>query len=323
MAEPQRPLRCAIYTRKSTEEGLEQNFNTLRAQRESAEAYIASQVHSGWIALAEHYDDGGFSGASLERPALQRLNSEIEAGKIDCVVVYKVDRLSRSLFDFARLIALFDGHGVSFVSVTQEFNTTTSLGRLTLNILLSFAQFEREIISERTRDKLGAARRKGKWIGGIPVLGYDVDPRGGRLLVNETEAAHVREIFSIADKEKTLAATLQKVNDRGIHTKDWTSRGGKYHPAHPFSKSMLRRLLGNVLYIGSIRHKDTMYAGEQPGLIDATVWKQVGENLIRQGGHQQGRKHHKQGTLLGGLVHCGQCGSRLAPTFTHQRTYRY
>src|SRR5437763_3951461 len=184
-------IRCAIYTRKSTEEGLEQEFNSLHAQREAAEAYIASQRQAGWIPLPRRYDDGGFSGASMERPALRQLLAEVEAGKVDCVVVYKVDRLSRSLLDFSRLIELFDRFGVSFVSVTQEFNTTTSLGRLTLNILLSFAQFEREIIGERTRDKIGAARRKGKWIGGTPVLGYDVDPHRVRLIINQGEAERV------------------------------------------------------------------------------------------------------------------------------------
>jgi site-specific DNA recombinase len=200
MEENRRSLRCAIYTRKSTEEGLEQEFNTLQAQREAAEAYIRSQQLSGWIALPDVFDDGGFSGANMDRPALKQLLTAIEARRVDCVVVYKVDRLSRSLLDFARLMALFERYGVSFVSVTQEFNTTTSLGRLTLNILLSFAQFEREIIGERTRDKLSAARRKGKWIGGIPVLGYDVDPRGGRLVVNQKEAERVQEIFALCDK---------------------------------------------------------------------------------------------------------------------------
>ena len=195
MSESPSAPRCAIYTRKSTEEGLEQEFNTLQAQRESAEAYIASQRLLGWSVLEERYDDGGFSGASLDRPALSRLLAAVEAGGIDCVVVYKVDRLSRSLLDFARLISVFERHGVSFVSVTQDFSTTSSLGRLTLNILLSFAQFEREMIGERTRDKVSAARRKGKWTGGIPVLGYDVDARGGRLVVNEEEALRVREIF--------------------------------------------------------------------------------------------------------------------------------
>ena len=181
-------VRCAIYTRKSTDEGLDQDFNSLDAQRESAEAYIASQRHEGWLCIAERYDDGGFTGGNMERPALKRLFADIEAGDIDCVVVYKVDRLSRSLLDFARIMEIFDKHAVSFVSVTQQFNTTSSMGRLTLNILLSFAQFEREIISERTRDKMSAARKKGKWVGGMPVLGYDVDRKGGRLLVNDDEA---------------------------------------------------------------------------------------------------------------------------------------
>src|SRR5580700_10049423 len=191
-------VRCAIYTRKSTEEGLDQDFNSLHAQREAAEAYIVSQKHLGWTLVSTHYDDGGFTGGNLDRPALKQLLEDIDAHHVDCVIVYKVDRLSRSLLDFARLVDRFDQRSVSFVSVTQQFNTTTSLGRLTLNILLSFAQFEREIISERTSDKMSAARRKGKWIGGTPVLGYDVDPAGGRLVVNEKEACrgsgHLRAV---------------------------------------------------------------------------------------------------------------------------------
>ena len=184
-------LRCAIYTRKSTEEGLEQEFNSLDAQREAAQAFILSQRREGWIALPDLYDDGGFTGANMDRPALTKLLYAVEAGELDCVVVYKVDRLSRSLLDFTRILGVFEKHRVSFVAVTQQFNTGTSLGRLTLNILLSFAQFERELIGERTRDKMSAARRKGKWVGGCPVLGYDVDPAGGRLLVNEEEALTV------------------------------------------------------------------------------------------------------------------------------------
>jgi site-specific DNA recombinase len=316
-------LRCAIYTRKSTEEGLEQNFNTLAAQRESAEAYIASQRQAGWTALAERYDDGGFSGASLERPALRRMLAEIQAGRIDCVVVYKVDRLSRSLLDFARLMALFDRRGVSFVSVTQEFNTTISLGRLTLNILLSFAQFEREIISERTRDKLGAARRKGQWIGGIPVLGYDVDPQGGRLILNEAEAEQVREIFRIAAQAETLAAAWREVHTRGFTTKHWRSRRGRLHRGHCFALSTLRALLGNVLYIGSIRHKGTVYAGQQPAIVDQELWEKVNAKLAWNGRRQQGRQHHRQEAPLGGLLYCGQCGAGMKPTSTHRRAYRY
>ena len=189
---PRSRLRCAIYTRKSTEEGLDQDFNTLDAQREAAEAFILSQRREGWIAMPQLYDDGGFTGANMDRPALAMLLKAVEAGEVDCVVVYKVDRLSRSLLDFTRMLSVFEKHQVSFVAVTQQFNTSTSLGRLTLNILLSFAQFERELISERTRDKMSAARRKGKWVGGCPVLGYDVDPGGGRLVVNEEEAEQVR-----------------------------------------------------------------------------------------------------------------------------------
>jgi site-specific DNA recombinase len=192
---PPKPIRCAIYTRKSTDEGLSQDFNSLDAQREAGEAYIRSQAGEGWSLLPAPYDDGGYTGANMERPAVKRLLADIQAGKVDCVVVYKVDRLSRSIRDFARMMELFEKQGVSFVSVTQQFNTTTSLGRLTLNILLSFAQFEREIISERTRDKHTAARRKGKWTGGHLILGYDLDPGGGRLIVNPTEAERVRSIF--------------------------------------------------------------------------------------------------------------------------------
>jgi DNA invertase Pin-like site-specific DNA recombinase len=228
-----RTVRCAIYTRKSTEEGLEQNFNSLQAQREAGEAYIRSQQQSGWVALEREYDDGGCSGANLERPALQRLLDDVAAGRVDAVVVYKVDRLSRSLFDFARLMGVFEQRGVSFVSVTQDFNTSTSMGRLTLNVLLSFAQFERELIRERTRDKLGAARRKGKWIGGIPILGYDVAPGGGRLMVNEVEAEQVRQIFAIAAAGESLDAIGEEIARRGIKTKQWTTHGA---PAGPFCR---------------------------------------------------------------------------------------
>jgi site-specific DNA recombinase len=207
-------VRCAIYTRKSTEEGLDQEFNSLDAQREAAEAFVRSQRHQGWMLLPERYDDGGFSGGNLDRPALQRLLDDIEAGCINCVVVYKVDRLSRSLLDFARLMDRFDQRSVSFVAVTQQLNTTTSLGRLTLNILLSFAQFEREIIGERTRDKMTAARRKGKWIGGTPVLGYDVAPNGGRLVINEGEAEQVREIFRLYMRHRSLPVVIEELRRR-------------------------------------------------------------------------------------------------------------
>ena len=323
MPESSRILRCGIYTRKSTTEGLEQEFNSLEAQRESAEAYIASQRQAGWTALAERYDDGGVSGASLERPALCRLLSDVESGRVDCVVVYKVDRLSRSLLDFARLMSLFERRGISFVSVTQEFNTTTSMGRLTLNILLSFAQFEREIIGERTRDKLGAARRKGKWIGGIPVLGYDVDPRGGRLLVNAAEAERVREIFAVAASTTTLTAVLREIDERGYTTKDWTSQGGRQHPGRPFSKNALAALLNNVLYIGSVSHKGVVYPGEQEAIVDRDLWERVTGQLSVRSCHQRGRPHHKQDSLLAGLVSCAKCGRPMTMTHTRVQERRY
>ena len=202
--------RCAIYTRKSTEEGLDREFNSLDAQREAAEAYIKSQAHEGWVRLPEHYDDGGFTGGNMDRPALARLIADIEAGRIDAVIVYKVDRFSRSLLDFAKMMELFERHQVAFVSVTQQFNTATSMGRLILNVLLSFAQFEREIISERTRDKIAAARRKGKWSGGMPRLGYDVDPRLKKLIVNEEEAARVRAIFQLYLEHQALRPVVQE-----------------------------------------------------------------------------------------------------------------
>ncbi|MFY9724301.1 MAG: recombinase family protein, partial [Bryobacteraceae bacterium] len=241
-------LRCAIYTRKSTEEGLEQDFNTLDAQREAAEAFIQSQRREGWIVLTERYDDGGFTGANMERPALQRLLAAIDAGEIDCVVVYKVDRLSRSLLDFTSILSQFEKHSVSFVAVTQQFNTSTSLGRLTLNILLSFAQFERELIGERTRDKMSAARKKGKWVGGTLVLGYDVAPGGGRIVVNEQEAAQVRAIFGLFEETGSLQQTLAEIERRGWRLKSWTCKTGEFHTGGPFTLSALRRMLSNIIY---------------------------------------------------------------------------
>jgi site-specific DNA recombinase len=312
-----RHLYAQVHRRESAAE-----FNTLQAQREAGEACVLSQRASGWTVLPERYDDGGFSGASLERPALKELLNKIEAGAIDCVVVYKVDRLSRSLLDFARLMSLFDRHGVSFVSVTQEFNTTTSLGRLTLNILLSFAQFERELIGERTRDKLGAARRKGKWIGGIPVLGYDVAAKGG-LVVNVDEAERVREIFTIAAESETLAEALVEVNRRGLMTKQWTSEGGRLHASQAFGATSLSALLGNVQYKGVISHKGTLYPGEQEALVSAELWDEVNRKLGRKGRSQRGRKHARQDALLLDVLRCGGCGARMVPTFTTKQGQRY
>ncbi len=249
-------VRCAIYTRKSTDEGLDSDFNSLDAQREAAEAYILSQRQEGWEALPDRYDDGGFSGGNLERPGLLRLLDGIEAGRIDCVVVYKVDRLSRSLLDFARLIEIFDRRTVSFVSITQRFNTTTSMGRLVLNILLSFAQFEREIIGERIRDKVAATKRKGMYTGGPPVLGYDVDRERKRLVVNPEAAELVRHIFSEFAQSGSTTKLAQELNAEGHTTKSWTTKKGVTRAGKPWNKGYLYRLLNNPLYLGEVSHKD-------------------------------------------------------------------
>ena len=254
-AAPVSVVRCAVYTRKSTEEGLDQDFNSLDAQREAAEAYIHSQAHAGWTALPARYADGGFSGSNLDRPALQRLLADIRAGKVDCVLTHRVDRLSRSLLDFARLMETFEQHQVSFVSVTQHFHSGTSMGRLVLNVLLSFAQFERELIAERTRDKMAAARRKGRWGGGLPVLGYDVDAPSKKLVINEDEAARVRAIFALYLLHRGLLPVLAELARRGWQTKQTQSGAGRVHGGRPFTRSSLYRLLTNVTYIGQVCYR--------------------------------------------------------------------
>jgi DNA invertase Pin-like site-specific DNA recombinase len=279
---PSTKLRCAIYTRKSTEEGLAQEFNTLDAQRESAQAYIQSQVHAGWTALAERYDDGGYTGANLDRPALRKLLVDIEAGRVDAVVTYKIDRLSRSLLDFARLMEVFERHKVSLVSVTQPLNTTSSLGRLTLNILLSFAEFERTMIADRTRDKMGAARRKGKWLGGMPVLGYDIAEAGGRLIVNPEEADRVKSIFASYLQHRSLGSALVHIQGREWTTKRWRTRDGKERLGQPFTKIILHRLLTNILYMGKVSHQGVVYAGEQPPIVEDAIWNLVSEKLAKE-----------------------------------------
>jgi site-specific DNA recombinase len=320
-----RTIRCAVYTRKSTEEGLQQSFNSLHAQRDAAEAYVHSQESQGWRLLEQGYDDGGFTGANMERPALRRLLDDIALGRVDCVLVYKVDRLSRSLLDFARVMEIFDRHGVSFVSVTQQFNTALSLGRLTLNVLLSFAQFEREIIGERTRDKHAAARRKGKWTGGFLVLGYDSDPRGARLQVNEREAIQVRAIFDLFAEKRAIAPTLAEIARRGWTTKSWTTRREKLHCGGPFSEDSLRRLLTNRLYIARVRQGDQDYPGEHPAIVDQARWDEV-QQLFRSTAERRrpGRKTSPAGLLVG-LLWCGHCGAPMAATMCRRRgvAHRY
>jgi DNA invertase Pin-like site-specific DNA recombinase len=316
-------VRCVIYTRKSSEEGLSQEFNSLDAQRECAEAYILSQRQEGWTLLPQHYNDGGFSGATLVRPALQRLLEDVQGGQIDCVVVYKVDRLSRSLFDFARLMRIFDQHGVSFVSVTQQLNSSTPMGRLTLNVLLSFSEFEREIIRERTRDKKAASRRKGQWMGGYPVLGYDVKPGAG-LAINVKEAEQVREIFALYLCHGSLIATVAELQRRGWRMKSWTTRKGQRHTGRVFDRAALKRLLTNVVYRGEVRHEGQRYGGQQAAIVDGESWEKANE-LLQQEPRTTESRGSRQPGLLKDLLDCGVCGSRMVLTACRKkgRQYRY
>jgi site-specific DNA recombinase len=316
-------VRCAIYTRKSTEEGLEQEFNSLDAQREAGEAFIASQKSEGWVCLPDRYEDGGFTGGNMERPALKRLMADIDAGRVDCVMVYKVDRLSRSLLDFTQIMEALERRGVSFVSVTQQFNTTSSMGRLTLNILLSFAQFEREIISERTRDKIAAARRKGKWSGGRPVLGYDVAPGGGRLVVNEDEAARVRAIYEVYLDRQSLIETIKELDARGWTNKRWITKKGHESGGAPFNKHSLYSLLTNVLYIGRLTYKDEIHDGEHPAIVDEETFRRAGQILKRNGATGGRHVRNRFGAILKGLINCVPCNCAMVPTHATKKNRRY
>jgi DNA invertase Pin-like site-specific DNA recombinase len=269
--------RCAIYTRKSSEEGLEQEFNSLAAQGEACEAYIRSQQHEGWVLARPRYDDGGFSGGNLERPALQRLLADVRTGRIDIVVVYKVDRLTRSLADFARLVEIFDGQGVSFVSVTQQFNTTSSMGRLTLNVLLSFAQFEREVTGERIRDKIAASKKKGMWMGGNVPLGYDANER--TLVINPVEAETVRRIFALYRELGCVRRVKEEADRLGLRTKFRPTENGAERGGKPFSRGHLYILLSNPIYTGQIAHKGQLHPGQHPPLIDGASWSTVRDQL--------------------------------------------
>jgi site-specific DNA recombinase len=318
-------VRCAVYTRKSTEEGLEQEFNSLDAQRESGEAFVRSQVGEGWTLNPDRYDDGGFTGGNTDRPALQRLMADIGAGKIDCVVVYKVDRLSRSLLDFAQMMQTFEKQKVSFVSVTQQFNTGTSMGRLVLNVLLSFAQFEREIISERTRDKIAATRRKGKWTGGHPLLGYDVDPNGFKLVMNPEEATRVRAIFALYLEHGSLLPVVEELERRGWPNKRWTTRKGPERGGKAFTRTNLYNLLTNVAYLGKVRYKDEVHDGEHAAIVDPGIFQKTQETLRRNGRTGGAPVRNQFGAILKGLLKCAPCNCSMTPAHTTKgnRRYRY
>lgn len=319
-------IRCAIYTRKSTEEGLEQEFNSLDAQREAGEAYIMSQRHEGWTVVTQRYDDGGFSGGNMDRPALERLLQDVEDHRIDCIVVYKVDRLSRSLLDFAKIMEILDSNGVSFVSVTQQFSTTTSMGRLTLNILLSFAQFEREIIGERIRDKVAAAKKKGKFTGGTPPLGYDVDSERTALIVNPDEAKLVRHIFKRFAECGSPLAIAQELNKNGITTKSWMTKHGVFREGKPWHKGYIYRVLQNRTYLGEVIHKDNTYPGEHEAIVTQELWDRA--HAVIEGNKQYHSlpTRAKSTSLLKGIIRCGACDSAMSPVTTGstpQKVYRY
>jgi DNA invertase Pin-like site-specific DNA recombinase len=311
--------RCAIYTRKSTEEGLEHEFNSLDAQREACAAYILSQKHEGWMELSDHYDDGGYSGGTIDRPGLGQLLENVRRGRIDVIVVYKVDRLTRSLADFARMVDLFDGAGVSFVSVTQAFNTTSSMGRLTLNVLLSFAQFEREVTAERIRDKVAASKRKGMWMGGAVPLGYDVKDKA--LVVNPHEAGAIRIIFA----EYLLMVSVRKLSKRlsklGVVSKRRTDRYGRVSGGAAFSRGALYNILRNPIYIGKTRHKDDLYDGQHAAIIDDVTWQQVQAQLRQHGGKKMGTPRRSAKRCLDGVLFDSK-GRAMRTTYANKSVQR-
>lgn len=315
-------FRCAIYTRKSSEEGLEQDFNSLDAQREACEAYVRSQAHEGWRLLPERFDDGGFSGGNMERPALKQLIQLVDAGRIDIIVVYKIDRLTRSLTDFARLAETLDKRGVSFVSVTQQFNTTTSMGRLMLNVLLSFAQFEREITGERIRDKIAASKKKGMWMGGVPPMGYDVV--GRQLVVNEADAATITRIFELYLEEGNVPALLERLEREGIRTAARYSTKGNHYGNRPLTRGHLYKLLSSPIYIGRVPHKAISHRGQHTPIIEKATWDAVQAQLAAntQGPRSRRRRAAPQAHLLEGLLHT-QAGSRFIPSGTNRGAKRY
>jgi site-specific DNA recombinase len=314
-----KPVRCAIYTRVSTDHGLEQDFNSLDAQHDAGQAYIRSQAHAGWILIRTRYEDGGYSGGSTDRPALQRLLAEVKAGKIDVIVVYKVDRLTRSLADFAKLVELFDAHSVSFVSVTQQFNTTTSMGRLTLNVLLSFAQFEREVTSERIRDKIAASKRKGLWVGGIVPLGYATKDR--KIVVVEEEAERVRTIFQRYLELGSLNRLMGDLRERGIVTKLRLLKTGRTVGGIPFTRGPLAHFLRNRFYIGEVVFKGEVLPGEQPAVLDRELFDAVQAKLNEQRNNQSVARDKSKSLLIGRIY--DDHGNRMSPSHVRKGGIKY
>jgi site-specific DNA recombinase len=322
---PRQPVRCAIYTRKSSGEGLDREYSSLDSQRDYCESYVQRHAANGWKALPTRYDDGGFSGGNTDRPALQRLFADIADGLVDLVIVYKIDRLSRSLLDFARMVELFDRKKVDFASATQPFNTTDSTSRLMLNVVLSFAQYEREIISERTRDKIAASRKRGIWWGGRPPLGYSIEPDSSKLVVVPDEAALLRTVFETYITTKSLERTAKLLNDRGARTKAWTYRDGRRVGGLPWDKPHVRLAITNVTCRGLVSHRSSAYEGTHERIIPETVWHQANEILAKNARSGADRAQPLRLGLLNGLLRCGPCGCAMSHTTAVRKSkcYRY
>ncbi|MDD9724537.1 recombinase family protein [Roseovarius sp. SK2] len=309
-------IRCAVYTRKSSEDGLEQEFNSLHAQRDACSAYIASQKHEGWVMLPDAFDDGGLSGGSLERPALQRLMEHVREGRVDQIVVYKIDRLTRSLADFAKIVDVLDEAGASFVSVTQSFNTATSMGRLTLNMLLSFAQFEREVTAERIRDKIAASKRKGLWMGGQVPMGYD--PDGRTLKINQAEAATIRTLYDLYERLGTVRAVKEEANRLGLRSRRRKTTSGQVTGGTPFDRGHIHHILTNPIYAGRIRHRDKVFDGAHPAIIEPDSWDKVQAQLQAGAARSRRSSTARRKSLLCGKLF-DETGDRLTPSHSKTR----
>jgi site-specific DNA recombinase len=319
------PVRCAVYCRVSTEAQADKKFNSIEAQQQACESYVGLHREEGWMVHAEQYHDAGFSGSNTTRPALRRLLDDIKEGKVDVLVVYKYDRLSRSMLDFLQLLDFFKQHGVSFVSVSQRFDTSTPVGEMTLNILLSFAQFERQIIAERTRDKIHAARRRGRWTGGMPPLGYDVAPEGGKLIINKDEAVLVCRMFELYAEKSSLVDVSQKLNQRGWQRKSWTTKDGKRREAKPWDRKTLSNTLRDVTYIAQIRLGDEVFKGEHRAIVPRALFDKVQRLLDKNLRDRGATARNKHGALLRGLLRCSSCDAAMtfAPVKKSDRVYRY
>jgi len=321
---PETIMRCAIYTRKSTEDGLEQDYNTLDAQRDSCENYIKTQASRGWTIIPAKYDDGGFTGANTERPAYNRLFADIRAGHVDMVVVYKVDRLSRSLADFANIMVMFEEMNVTFVSITQHFDTSSSLGRMTLNILITFAQFEREMIAERISDKIASSRKRGKYIGGIPMLGYDVIDK--KLITNRDEVFQINTIFNLYLKLRSLSQVAIQLNQWGWTTKRWITQRNRPTGGLQFNGSKVHGLITNLIYIGKVTYKGDVFDGEHDGIVDEKIFNDVQALLKLNRNTNHAKKRRKLDSLLRGILYCGECGHSMSRTYSQkkaQKVYYY